>query len=350
MDNLNNFKRQLSQSYNEEILSRQRRKYLENELEKKLENQRINEFYSFIKKKDEEELNHKKELMRIQYNDYLNGLKLLREKEIKSHREYQKPNPIPYLDMSNNEKNLFLIKNKVLKNINKIEDHYKIYQNYQNKNNIINLYNLNFSKLNKKGNNNYNNMKRIYGIKKKITDITNNEIFDKNEKNQEYNDYISMNKNYDNYNEQLMQQKNMIKENNANKNIFFEEQKNKESENYYKKLDYEEQLYEKEKKMFYKKLLDEQIDNEIIRIKENPYKEIYPYNYIPINNQNKIPSFILLNRKKDVDVNPYNLRKYDIGNTNLQYNTILNPKIQFKLNKYMFPTIRRNASTGNIFY
>ncbi len=135
MDNLNNFKRQLSQSYNEEILSRQRRKYLENELEKKLENQRIKEFNSFIRKKDEEELNHKKELMRIQYNDYLTGIKLQREKERKLYQEYQKPNPIPYLDMSNNEQNLFIIKNKILKNINKIEDHYKIYQNYQKKNN-----------------------------------------------------------------------------------------------------------------------------------------------------------------------------------------------------------------------
>jgi hypothetical protein len=40
----------------------------------------------------------------------------------------------------------------------------------------------------------------------------------------------------------------MIKENNANKNIFFEEQKNKESEKYYKQLDYDEKLFEKEKK------------------------------------------------------------------------------------------------------
>ena len=350
MENLNHFKKHLSQSYNEEILRRQRRKYLENELEKKLENQRIKEFNSFIRKKDEEELNHKKELMRIQYNDYLTGIKLQREKERKLYQEYQKPNPIPYLDMSNNEQNLFLIKNKILKYINKIEDHYKIYHNYyQNKNNLMNLYNLNMSKLTKKGNNNYNNMKRVYGLKKKITDITNNEIFDKNQINQEYNDYISMNKNYDDYNEKLMEEKNMLKENNINQNIFIEEQKNKESEKYYKQLDYEEQLYEKEKKMLYKKLLDEQIDNEIMRFKKNPYKEIYPYKYIPINNQNKIPSYILLNKKKNVDVNPYNLRKYDIGNTNLQYNTILNPKIQFKLNKYLFPNIRKNASADNIF-
>ena len=348
MENLNHFKKHLSQSYNEEILRRQRRKYLENELEKKLENQRIKEFNSFIRKKDEEELNHKKELMRIQYNDYLNGLKLLREKEIKSHREYQKPNPIPYLDMSNNEKNLFLIKNKVLKNINKIEDHYKIYQNYQKKNNSINLYNQNILKL--KGNNNYNNMKRVYGIKKTISDITNDEIFDKNQKNQEYKDYISMNKNYDEYNEKLMEQKNILKENNINQNMMLEEQKNKESEKYYKQLDYDEKLFEKEKKMCYKKLLDEQIDNEIMRLKNNQYKEIYPYKYIPFNNQNNIPSYILLNRKKSIDINPYNLRKYDIGNTNLKYNTILNPKIQFKFNKYIFPKIKKNASADNIFY
>ena len=348
MENLNHFKKHLSQSYNEEILRRQRRKYLENELEKKLENQRIKEFNSFIRKKDEEELNHKKELMRIQYHNYLNGIKLQREKDRKLYREYQKPNPIPCLDMSNNEQNLFIIKNKILKNINKIEDHYKIYQNYQKKNNSINLYNQNILKL--KGNNNYNNMKRVYGIKKTISDITNDEIFDKNQKNQEYKDYISMNKNYDEYNEKLMEQKNILKENNINQNMLLEEQKNKESEKYYKQLDYDEKLFEKEKKMCYKKLLDEQIDNEIMRLKNNQYKEIYPYKYIPFNNQNNIPSYILLNRKKSIDINPYNLRKYDIGNTNLKYNTILNPKIQFKFNKYIFPKIKKNASADNIFY
>jgi hypothetical protein len=102
--------------------------------------------------------------------------------------------------------------------------------------------------------------------------------------------------------------------------------------------------------MCYKKLLDEQIDNEIMRLKNNQYKEIYPYKYIPFNNQNNIPSYILLNRKKSIDINPYNLRKYDIGNTNLKYNTILNPKIQFKFNKYIFPKIKKNASADNIFY
>ena len=348
MENLNHFKKHLSQSYNEEILRRQRRKYLENELEKKLENQRIKEFNSFIRKKDEEELTHKKELMRIQYHNYLNGIKLQREKDRKLYQEYQKPNPIQCLDMSNNEQNLFIIKNKILKNINKIEEHYKIYQNYQKKNNSINLYNQNILKL--KGNNNYNNMKRVYGIKKTISDITNDEIFDKNQKNQEYKDYISMNKNYDEYNEKLMEQKNILKENNINQNMMLEEQKNKESEKYYKQLDYDEKLFEKEKKMCYKKLLDEQIDNEIMRLKNNQYKEIYPYKYIPFNNQNNIPSYILLNRKKSIDINPYNLRKYDIGNTNLKYNTILNPKIQFKFNKYIFPKIKKNASADNIFY
>ena len=348
MENLDHFKKHLSQSYNEEILRRQRRKYLENELEKKLENQRIKEFNSFIRKKDEEELNHKKELMRIQYHNYLNGIKLQREKDRKLYQEYQKPNPIPYLDMSNNEQNLFIIKNKILKNINKIEDHYKIYQNYQKKNNSINLYKQIISK--PKGNNNYNNMKRVYGIKKTISDITNDEIFDKNQKNQEYKDYISMNKNYDEYNEKLMEQKNILKENKINKNLLLEEQKNKQSEKYYKQLDYDEKLFEKEKKMCYKKLLDEQIDNEIMRLKNNQYKEIYPYKYIPFNNQNNIPSYILLNRKKSIDINPYNLRKYDIGNTNLKYNTILNPKIQFKFNKYIFPKIKKNASADNIFY
>ena len=286
--------------------------------------------------------------MRIQYHNYLNGIKLQREKDRKLYREYQKPNPIPCLDMSNNEQNLFIIKTKILKNINKIEDHYKIYQNYQKKNNSINLYNQNILKL--KGNNNYNNMKRVYGIKKTISDITNDEIFDKNQKNQEYKDYISMNKNYDEYNEKLMEQKNILKENNINQNTLLEGQKNKESEKYYKQLDYDEKLFEKEKKMCYKKLLDEQIDNEIMRLKNNQYKEIYPYKYIPFNNQNNIPSYILLNRKKSIDINPYNLRKYDIGNTNLKYNTILNPKIQFKFNKYIFPKIKKNASADNIFY
>ena len=60
----------------------------------------------------------------------------------------------------------------------------------------------------------------------------------------------------------------------------------------------------------------------------------------------KTPIREFLNKNDYVDVNPYNSRGNYLGESNLKNNTILNPRIQFKLNKYIFPTITDNKYTG----
>ena len=49
-----------------------------------------------------------------------------------------------------------------------------------------------------------------------------------------------------------------------------------------------------------------------------------------------------LNKNDYVDVNPYNSKGNYLGESNLQNNTILNPRIQFKINRYIFPKITNN--------
>ena len=53
----------------------------------------------------------------------------------------------------------------------------------------------------------------------------------------------------------------------------------------------------------------------------------------------RTPVQVFLNKNDYVDVNPFNNRETTLGQSNLEYNTILNPRIQFKVNKYIFPKI-----------
>ena len=49
------------------------------------------------------------------------------------------------------------------------------------------------------------------------------------------------------------------------------------------------------------------------------------------------PNFSLVKKSNFVEVNPYNAKRYDLGNSNLRYNTILNPMFNYNYNKYLFP-------------
>ena len=349
MDNLQLYQNQLSKSYNDEILYKQRKKYEENRLERSLENQRLNEINKFFEKKEEEEYLNKRELIKLQYNDYINSLRMQREKQKKLIEENKKIDP--YLDISHNENNIYTYRYKVLRNIDKNEEHYKMFEKYQKQYNTpINRYNLQSPKSYRERYDVKSN--EFYGRRKKLTDVTNTDLYDKNYSNKEYNDYLSISKDFSNYNKETFQKKNKIKEDNIYKSLYYEEQKNKESQNFFKKKVFEEQLYEKKKKILYKNMLDEQINNQIMRIKDNSELRNSSLNLMKclphINIKEKIPSYILLKRRKFIDVNPYNKRKYDLGNTSLEYNTIINPKIQFKINKYLFPSLKKSSSVNDM--
>ena len=230
-----------------------------------------------------------------------------------------------------------------------------INQNYNHK------FNKNFSsdnilRFNK--NNKYINNNGYYGIIRDSTDITNNEIYDKNFYNQEYDDYFIKKKEYCEFNKKLMEIKNKDRENSLNNNIFDEQNKLLENKNYYNTIEMNKKIYDQQKKYEYKKLLDEQVKT---KAKTKLYNENFTVNQVNINPQyykdfdsnnnfskserNPTPQFI--NKNKFVEVNPYNKKKYDLGNSDLKNNPILYPHIQYKFNKYIFPNNDNNYTFGN---
>jgi len=87
--------------------------------------------------------------------------------------------------------------------------------------------------------------------------------------------------------------------------------------------------------MIYKKLLDEQIKNNDKLMNENlSYEDIILNKNFLLKNNNMIDRKFL---NRYVEVNSYNQRNYDLGNSSLENDVIVNPQIIFKHNKYIFP-------------
>ena len=148
----------------------------------------------------------------------------------------------------------------------------------------------------------------IYGNDKIHTDITNNEIFDKNNENSDFNEKKRIEKEYMNYNKNLVTNLKDIKEIEKNEENKKELNQNESIKKIFENFDKQNNKYINEKKNYYKLSLDDQIK---------------------INNELKHNDYI----------SPFDKRSYFLGNSNLENNTILNPKIQYKTNKYLFPDI-----------
>ena len=56
----------------------------------------------------------------------------------------------------------------------------------------------------------------------------------------------------------------------------------------------------------------------------------------------------LINKSKFVEVNPYNPKKYDLGETDLNNNTILNPPFNYRFNKYIVPLDKQMRDSENL--
>lgn len=178
------------------------------------------------------------------------------------------------------------------------------------------------------------------------TDITNDEIFDKYN-NRDYLEYIKKNREYQLENKKLMEANSLKKQHDLYDRKYLENIKIKEENDNLKQLIIMEKMLQKQRQNNYKNLLDEQIRNTVNNklINENlDYQDVL----IDKNNFNNKKEIIsgrnFLNKNDYVEINPFNGRKYYIGESNLKNNTILNPKIQFRTNKYMFPSIRNNSS------
>ena len=184
---------------------------------------------------------------------------------------------------------------------------------------------------------------------KRRTDITNNEIVDKvlPETNKDYIDYIYKNREIDLFNKRMLARKNNLKLSERNKIILKERNLMKEKENYFKRVCLKDALYNKNKIKYYKSELDHQMDHFLENKLNN---ENLPYSQFLKNkdyNRLKTPIMKYLNQNDYFDVNPFNNKSLNLGKSNLKYDTLLNPKIQFKTNKYLFPEIvnKNNYST-----
>ena len=192
-------------------------------------------------------------------------------------------------------------------------------------------------------------------IKDNTNEVNKNRTFNEhniiNEYNNSYNKYKNLYRQYDEYNRALVQQ-NIRKKEFMNKQREIQEEKRIEESEKLSQLKQQEKYLENEKKKLYKNFLDMQV-NEQIPIKLS--KENFEQNNI-INSQNNnfhnsklydsVPQYSAINKSRFVEVNPYCLKNYDLGKSNLESNPILNPMFNYNYNKYLFGQgVSRSMST-----
>ena len=179
---------------------------------------------------------------------------------------------------------------------------------------------------------------------KRRTDITNSELAEKclPGSNQDYIDYINKNREVDLFNKRLLDNKHKIRVSERNKMILKERNLINEENNYFKKACLRDILYNNNKKKFYRKVLDNQvghiIENKLVNenLSYSQFLKNKDYNRL------KTPIMKYLDQNDYFDVNPYNNKSINLGQSGLKYNTILNPRVQYKTNKYLFPEIANN--------
>ena len=200
----------------------------------------------------------------------------------------------------------------------------------------------------------------VYCIKKEPTDITDDTIFDKH--NYNYHQYKALNREYSDYNKYLMDSVNSERKTNRLNRILQEGNKNLQRRNLFNKMEMEAKLHASAKKKEYRNMLDEQrrvlvvnklnsenFDIESVNINPQYYKEVELSSDCTNTNDNsnsnrmKSPDKSFINRNKFVEVNPFSKKDYYLGDTNMDYNTILHPRIDYKYNKYMF-----NSNNSNL--
>jgi hypothetical protein len=178
-----------------------------------------------------------------------------------------------------------------------------------------------------------------YGIKRGGTDITNLLKYERLN-NGTYDEYKAKQQEFLNFNV-----------NKANDNIRYKdyilgekkkmgEERMKENERI-RQLELEERLYEDEKKRVYKNLLDNQVKVKIpSKIGGMYYSHDFKDNVVKFKNPSlylTTPQNSFMNRNKLVEINPYSMKKMELGNSDLNHNPILNPVFNYKYNKYLFP-------------
>ena len=315
----------LSKDYSEDIFMQQKKYLSEKKNRIESEQREILREQQRIEQEEQEQKERKQKLISLQYKDYIRGLQ---EKENKTQREFEEKLIPQNLSLQmNSEQRLQNYHDKIYKLSERADRNKRLFLDYNQK---------------ARNDKYYNYLSKRYTLNNKETNST-------IEENREYNFPNKLGRNRlnsaDNHN------MNYINNNNNNKNI------NEYLKNYgaYKDVFKQYDNYNKilaEQNLRHKDYMNKQRTlEELKRIEEREqfpiklWKENYNENNFNENNQffrNKnlytsAPNFSLIKKSNYVEVNPYNAKKYDLGNTNLRYNTILNPMFNYNYNKYLFP-------------
>jgi hypothetical protein len=196
----------------------------------------------------------------------------------------------------------------------------------------------------------YDNNINGYGIKRGGTDITNLAKFERLN-NGTYDEYRAKQQEILNFNVHKAEDNLRYKDYILGEKRKMGEERMKENERI-RQLEYEEKLYEDEKKRVYKNLLDNQVKVKIpSKIGSLFYSNDFKDNVVKFNNPSlylTTPENSFMNRNKLVEINPYSMKKGELGNSDLEHNPILNPVFNYKYNRYLFPRTKSSLNLQSI--
>ena len=367
-DNEDYIRKNLSKDYEESLKNHKLNYLTERENRIKREQEELYNEQKRIEYEDQMERERKNILKKLQYREYIKGIQ---EKENKLQKEFkEKLIPEEVSLPMNSDERLKKYHNNIYKLSDKADRNRKLFMEYNEKskndlyyNYLSKRYTLNNKEANKtipynrdlpltqKFRDDINNE----AIKDNTNEVNKNRTFNEhniiNEYNNSYNKYKNLYRQYDEYNRALVQQ-NIRKKEFMDKQREIQEEKRIEESEKLSQLKQQEKYLENEKKKLYKNFLDMQV-NEQIPIKLS--KENFEQNNI-INSQNNnfhnsklydsVPQYSAINKSRFVEVNPYCLKNYDLGKSNLESNPILNPMFNYNYNKYLFGQgVSRSMST-----
>ena len=353
-------RKNLSKDYEESLQAHKLNYLSERENRIKKEQEEILRENERLQYEDELERERKNLLKKLQYNEYIQGIQ---KRENKLQKEFEeKLIPVEVSLPMNSDERLKNYHNRIYKLSDKADRNRKLFMEYnaKSKNDLFyNYLSKRYTSNNKEANKTIPFSKDLpitQRIKEEAinkTDEVNKNQYAQNQsmnniQNYSYNKYKNLYKEYDDYNRSLIA-KNLRKKEILNKQrALLEEKRIKENERL-SQLKQEEKYIENEKKKLYKNFLDMQV-NEQIPIKLS--KENYDLNnsstsFHDSNLYDTIPQYSTFNKNRLVEVNPYCVKNYDLGKSNLENNPILNPMFNYGYNKYLFNQggISRSMST-----
>ena len=360
-DNDDYIRKNLSKEYDESLQAHKMNYLTEREQRIKSEQEEILREKERIQYEDELEKERKNLLKKLQYNEYIEGMQA---KENKLQKEFEeKLIPVEVSLPMNSDEKLKNYHNHIYKLSDKADRNRKLFMEYneKSKNNLYYNYLSKRYTLNNKESNKtipYNKelpltQKFRESLNQNSDEVNKNQtMFNQkinNIENISYNKYKNLYKEYDDYN-RLLVEKHLRNKEMMNKQRALQEEKRIKENERLSQLKQEEKYYENEKKKLYRNFLDMQVNEQIpIKLsKENFYQNHLDNSNNSFHNSNlyeTIPQYS--NKNRFVEVNPYCVKNYDLGKSNLDNNPILNPMFNYGYNKYLFGqgSVSRSMST-----